>query len=90
MNQAALDLGTVAIAEQYLLSRLEKHRIFVYPPSEQFPAKERIRRAIIDNKCEYTIVGRNSANRKPETYMACFERAYGEPLEPKSKRTGKC
>lgn len=90
MSQPALDLSIITIAEEYILRRLREHGIFVYPTSAQFPTRERIRRAILDNGIDCIIIGRNSATKKTETYAQCFERLYGEPLEPKPKRTRKC
>lgn len=68
------------VAEGYLVRRLREHGAPIYPVSDQFPIKERIRRAIIDHFLEAAIVGRNSATKKCETYSQCFERFYGEPL----------
>jgi hypothetical protein len=85
MNQAALDLAVVTKAEEYFVTHLRAKGIFIYPVSDQFPLKERIRRAIIDGKVDYAIIGRNSATKKCETFLECFERLYGEPLEPTTK-----
>jgi hypothetical protein len=51
--------------------------------------KERIRAAIIESRVDCVIIGR-APNGKPETYAQSFERFYGEPLIPttrKGKRT---
>lgn len=83
MNQAALDLPVTTLAENYIVKRLQEHGAFIYPVSDQFPLKERIRRAIIDTNLDATIIGRNSATKKCETYSECFERHYAEPLVAK-------
>jgi hypothetical protein len=88
MSQTAIDFSR-SDAENYFAKRLKDHGAYVYPASEQFPMVERIRRAILDAKLTSTIIGRNSATKKPETYAQCFERLYREPIEPKLKRTRK-
>jgi hypothetical protein len=82
MMQAALTFPVTTQAESYIVKRLKEHGAFIYPVSDSFPLKERIRRAIIDGKHDHTIIGRNSATKKCETYSECFERLYAEPLEP--------
>jgi DNA-binding PucR family transcriptional regulator len=73
-------------AESYIVQRLKDHGAFIYPVSDQFPLKERIRRAILDGKHDATIIGGNSATKKCETYAECFARLYNEPLEPKQPK----
>lgn len=85
MTQAALDFPVTTQAESYIVKRLREHGAFIYPVSDAFPLKERIRRAILDTKLDAIIVGRNSATKKCESYRECFERLYGEPLEPATK-----
>ncbi|HTA95175.1 MAG TPA: hypothetical protein VK769_03545, partial [Verrucomicrobiae bacterium] len=51
--------------------------------------KDRIRRAIIDHKREYTIIGQFAGSKKVETYKQLFERHYGEPLSLTAKTRGK-
>ena len=51
--------------------------------------KDRIRKAILDNKREYTIIGQFAGSKKAETYKQLFERHYGEPLSPTAKPKGK-
>jgi hypothetical protein len=90
MTQTALDFPVTTQAESYIVKRLREHGAFIYPVSDAFPLKERIRRAILDTKLDAIIIGRNSATKKCESYSECFERLYAEPLEPKShngKRT---
>lgn len=87
-NQAALDFPVTTQAEEFVVKRLRDHRAHIYPVSAQFPLKERIRRAILDNKLDMTIIGRNATTKKPETYAELFARLYGEPLHPKAKREG--
>jgi hypothetical protein len=90
MMQPALDITVITLAEDYFVKQLRAKGAYIYPVSDSFPIKERIRQATIDRKLEYTIIGRNSATKKCETFSQCFERVYGEPLEPKShqgKRT---
>jgi hypothetical protein len=86
MTQATLDFPVTTQAESYIVKRLREHGAFIYPVSDAFPLKERIRRAILDTKLEGVIIGRNSATKKCESYSECFERLYAEPLEPKSNK----
>ena len=85
MNQVQI----ISIEEQYLLDVLRSRGAFIYPVSAQFPLKERIRRAIIDGKYDYAILGKNSATKKCETFMQCFERVFREPLtaQPNKRAT---
>ena len=73
--------------ETYFVKRLNDHGVYVYPISAAYPAKERIRRAIIDAKLECSILGIN-ASGKTETYQTAFERHYGESLQPASQPKG--
>ena len=86
MNQSALDLPVTTIAEKFIVDNLRAKGIFIYPVSDQFPMKERLRRAIIDNKIDFVILGRNSATKKCETFAQAFERLYNDPLEPKQSK----
>lgn len=86
MSQQCLDFPVVTLGEGYIVRRLREHGAHIYAVSDQFPLKERIRRAILDGKLELAIIGRNSATKKCETYAQCFERFYDEPLEPKSRK----
>jgi len=81
MNQAALDFPVTTQAESYIVKRLRDHGAFIYPVSDAFPLKERIRRSILDSKLDCIVIGRNLGG-KVETYAQLFERLYGEPLEP--------
>lgn len=86
MSQANLDFGTEA--EQFFLQRLHNFGAFVYPVGPNYPLKERIREAIRQHKLDCVVIGRH--DKRAETFAQCFERYYGEPLEPKpSKRKGK-
>lgn len=87
MQQPALDFGVMTtLGEAYIVKRLREIGEFIYPVSDAFPLKERIRRAIVDGKHDWTMIGRNSATKRCETFAQCFERLYGEPLEPKSHK----
>ena len=86
MSQAALDFPVITQAEDFFVKQLRAKGAYIYPVSDAFPIKERIRRAILDNKLDYAIIGRNSATKKCETYAECFARLYGEPLEPKPNK----
>jgi hypothetical protein len=85
MSQAVLDFPVTTQAESYIIKRLKDHGAFIYPVSDQFPLKERIRRAILDTKLDAIIVGRNATTKKCETYSEVFSRLYGEALEPTTK-----
>lgn len=82
MTQAVLDFPVITQVEDFIVKRLKAKGIFIYPVSDQFPIKERIRRAILDNKCDYVVVGRNATTKNCETFLQVFERLYGEPLSP--------
>jgi hypothetical protein len=84
MIQPTLDLPVTTQAESYIVKRLRDHGAHIYAVSDQFPLKERIRRAILDSKLDCIVIGRNLAG-KVETYAQLFERLYGEPLEPNTK-----
>jgi hypothetical protein len=86
MTQAALDFTVVTLAEDFIVKQLRAKGVHIYPVSDQFPMKERIRRAILDSKCDYIIIGRNSATKNCETFLQVFERLYGEPLIPKPNK----
>lgn len=86
MSQATLDFPQTTHAESYIVKRLKEHGAFIYPTSDQFPLKERIRRAILDSKLDAVIIGRNSATKKCETYADCFARLYAEPLIAKPNK----
>lgn len=70
--------------EQFFVRRLHDHRrkidAGITDPDER---RERIRFAIIEGHLDCAIIGRHPRTKKPETYGQCFERHYGEPLEPK-------
>jgi hypothetical protein len=85
MTQATLDFPVTTQAESYIVKRLREHGAFIYPVSDAFPLKERIRRAILDTKLDAIIIGRNSATKKCENYAECFARLYGEALQPTTK-----
>jgi hypothetical protein len=86
MSQAALDFSVVTLGEEYIVKRLRAKGAHIYAVSDAFPMKERMRRAIIDGKFDCAILGKNSATNKCETFSQAFERLYGEPLEPKSRK----
>jgi len=79
-------VSVITLGEEYIVKRLREMGAHIYPVSDQFPLKERIRRAIIDGKHDYTIIGRNSATMKCETFSQCFERLYAEPLIAKPQK----
>lgn len=67
-------------AELYLVGRLKQHGAHVFDgDTTTATRKERIRAAILEHGLDCTIVGRNKAG-KTDTYRACYERLYGEPL----------
>lgn len=73
-------------AEMFFVRRLKEHgkRVLEGVTTSEI-TKERIRQALIDAKVDCTICGRNAAG-KAETYAQAFERHFGEPLEPKSRK----
>ena len=72
-------------AELWLVGRLRDHIAQIFT-SDTDPniRKERIRRAIVAAELQDAILGRHAG--KVENYSQVFERLYGEPLEPKSKK----
>jgi hypothetical protein len=79
--------------EAFFVTRLAQHGASItLGRTDTNTRKERIRKAILDNKREYTIIGQFSTSRKAETYQQLFERHYGEPLLPtaKTERKTKC
>ena len=67
--------------EAFFVTRLAQHgtSITIGRTDPQI-RKERIRKAILDNKREFTIIGAFAGSKKAETYQQLFERHYGEPL----------
>lgn len=63
------------------IKRLTEHR----RPIAQGASIQEIRTAILAGGCDFTIFGR-APNRKPETYAQAFERLFGEPLNPKTRK----
>jgi hypothetical protein len=87
MNQIGLfSASMITRGEAFLVKRLQAKGVHIYPVSDQFTMKERLRRAIIDSKSDYVVAGRDSATRKCQTFMQCFERLYGEALEQPQQR----
>lgn len=86
MNNQAVDVSVITLGEAYIVKRLQAKGVHIYPVSDAFPMKERIRRAIIDSKSDYAILGTNPATKKVDTFLQAFERLYAEPLEPKSHK----
>lgn len=73
-------------AEMYFAKRLGEHGKRVFTGlTDPTITKERIRQAIIDSKVDCTIIGR-APNGKPETYSQSFQRFYGEPLVPTTRK----
>jgi hypothetical protein len=68
---------------EYFVKRLTEHR---RAPAEGDAStlKERIRQAILTG-LDCTIIGKNAAG-KPETYAQSFQRFYGEPLVPTTRK----
>lgn len=79
--------------EAFFVTRLAQHgsSITIGTTNPQI-RKDRIRRAIIDHKREFIIIGQFAGSKKAETYQQLFERHYGEPLSltAKPERKIKC
>ncbi len=86
MSQYAMDF-TQFDAEAYFVKRLGEHgyRVFDGVTTREI-TKARIREAILEGKFDCTIIGRNPLTQKPETYAQAFERAFNEPLHPKTTK----
>ena len=73
-------------AEAFIVRRLADHGRQVFTGvTDPAIRRERIRQAILDGKLEAAIIGKNAAG-KAETYSQLFERLYGEPLTPKTRK----
>lgn len=75
--------------ERYFAVRLKQHgsKIDIFAGSTTFEIRrERIRTAIIEGHFDVTVIGRNPSGAA-ETYEKLFARYYGEPLEPRSRKT---
>ena len=67
--------------EAFFVTRLAQHGTSItIGRTDPKIRKDRIRKAILDNKREFTIIGQFAGSRKAETYKQLFERHYGEPL----------
>lgn len=76
-----INLGT----ESWLAMRLGQHGAGVFTGlTDPAIRRERVRAAITDNGLQCVIVGAN--DRKPENYSQAFERIYGEPLSPPTRK----
>lgn len=85
MSQASLDFKHFDV-EMYFARRLGEHGKTIFTGlSDPTITKDRIRQAIIEAGVDCTIIGR-APNGKPETYAQSFERFYGEPLYPKTRK----
>jgi hypothetical protein len=79
--------------EAFFVTRLAQHGASItIGRTDTKIRKERIRKAILDNKREFTIIGQFAGSTKAETYKQLFERHYGEPLllTAKPERKTKC
>lgn len=82
MSQSELPLAVKALTPaEYFRKRLAEHGHAI-PASSPALERDLIRYTIVEFKFDCTIIGR-APNRKPETYAACFERLFNEPLTPK-------
>jgi len=73
--------------EAFFVARLAQHGTSItIGPTDPKIRKERIRKAILDNKREFTIIGQFADSKKAETYQQLFERHYGEPLSLTAKK----
>jgi hypothetical protein len=85
MSQQSIDFKQFDV-EMYFARRLADHgkRIFdgLADPDTR---KQRIRAAILEARMDCTIIGR-APTGKPETYAQSFQRFYGEPLVPTTRK----
>lgn len=61
-------------ADCSLHAALLARRVYVYPATETYPLRERLRRALLDNHLETARFTRE------ETFEAAYQRIYGESL----------
>ena len=71
-------------AETWLANRLADHGCDIYDGGPYATYAERLGACILRNGLPCVIVGRKDG--KPESYAACFERIFGQPLVPKASR----
>jgi hypothetical protein len=73
-------------AEEFFVKRLRDHRRQIHSgitdPEER---RERIRYAILEGGLDCAIIGKSKTG-KSETYAQAFERHYGEPLQPTTRK----
>ncbi len=68
--------------EMFFAKRLRDHGVTILAgATDEAMRRERIRSAIIECHLDQTIIGK-SPSGKTATYAQCFERFYGEPLNP--------
>jgi hypothetical protein len=86
VHGATLPLSVNVEAEDWLLERLKQHGCDPYDHAAVFACnRDRLRTTILNNGISRAICGRHDG--KPENYRECFERLYGEPLDPPSRKT---
>jgi hypothetical protein len=72
-------------AHAWLWQRITRHLNDIFEGLTDIAVRrERFRRVILNAGLGPVIVGRHDG--KPETYTECFERLFGEPLEPSKAR----
>lgn len=82
---SAPDLFTQVDAETWLLERLKVGGHDPYAGGPYASLAERLGACIVRNGIACVIAGRGP-DRRPETYQACFERLFQQPLVPKAAR----
>jgi hypothetical protein len=81
------DLFAAMDVEMWFQNRLLKHGYHVFRgATTPHEGRERIRLAILDCALDAVLCGTNQATGKAETYEQAFERFYGEPLKPKTRK----
>jgi hypothetical protein len=85
MSQESLQFKTFDV-EMYFARRLGEHGKSIFTGiSDPSITKARIRQAIIEARMDCNIIGR-APNGKSETYSQSFQRFYGEPLVPTTRK----
>ncbi len=73
-------------AETWLLERLKAQGHDPYVGGPYATHADRLGACIVRNGLACVIAGRGP-DRRPETYAACFERLFGQPLVPKQSKS---
>jgi len=90
MKQRQLNLSDGAellTREMFMAQRLQAHGFDIFAGSSDGASrKAAFRRVLTEAGIEFAIIGKDSTG-KCLTYAQAFERTYGEPLQPKTRKS---